>query len=197
MVSWGTLKKKGVFQYRNCQRIGHASSNCSLDFRCVKCDESHEPGKCTISTKTDTTNLKCANCGQNGHPASYKGCSYLKIHKNLINEMTNTLTNTQIMFNSTLVRKNHSFAKATDERATAIPTQSTSFFNQKQNNIPNIQSCHTINSNNHINISQLCKLLNEFKQDILSSFQRQIEEIKERIVINIYSISQELGVLWS
>lgn len=48
-VYWEPLKKKKLFQCTNCQRIGHASVNCSLGYRCVKCNENHKPGDCKIS----------------------------------------------------------------------------------------------------------------------------------------------------
>lgn len=44
-IRWEHLRKPSLFQCRRCQRIGHASKNCSLQFRCVKCAQSHEPGK--------------------------------------------------------------------------------------------------------------------------------------------------------
>lgn len=86
-VKWEHLKKKKIFQCKNCQRLGHASSNCHLKYRCVKCSLSHNPGECSITEKTDAKQLKCANCGDEGHPASYRGCPYIKNATKLVNNV--------------------------------------------------------------------------------------------------------------
>lgn len=39
----------------------------------------HGPGKCEIKADTAKEQLRCTNCGQIGHPASYKACPYLKL----------------------------------------------------------------------------------------------------------------------
>lgn len=75
-VRWEKLRKVRFFQCRNCQRIGHASANCTLPRRCVKCAGDHPVNECKISKDASRSELKCANCKENGHPASYKGCPY-------------------------------------------------------------------------------------------------------------------------
>ena len=77
-VRWEHLKKPDLFQCKNCQRIEHAIKNCHLPFRCVKCAQTHTPGACSINSHENRPALKCANCNQSGHPASYKGCPFLK-----------------------------------------------------------------------------------------------------------------------
>ena len=77
-VRWEHLKKPSIFQCRKCQRLGHASKNCHLQYTCVKCANNHEIGKCPIQKEDNRSQLKCANCDQVGHPASYKGCPYIK-----------------------------------------------------------------------------------------------------------------------
>lgn len=75
----GAPEKKAVHQCRKCQRVGHTSSNCELDYRCVKCNVPHGPGECKIDKgETDRSKLFCVNCKTYGHPASYRGCSFLK-----------------------------------------------------------------------------------------------------------------------
>lgn len=61
----------------NCQRIGHGSSNCRLAYRCVKCAQSHGPGKCEVPANSPKELLKCANCNEIGHTASFRSCPYL------------------------------------------------------------------------------------------------------------------------
>ena len=82
-VKWENLKKPKLFQCRRCQRLGHANSNCNLPYGCVKCAQNHEIGKCPITKEADKAALKCANCGNTGHTASYKGCPYLKFASDL------------------------------------------------------------------------------------------------------------------
>ena len=59
-VKWEHLRKPDLFQCKNCQRLGHASKNCRLPFRCVKCAQTHTPGECSIKAQEDKPALKCA-----------------------------------------------------------------------------------------------------------------------------------------
>lgn len=63
-------------QCKRCQKWGHIARNCSRPFSCVKCDSVHEPGACLQGQNGD--NPKCVNCGEIGHPASWRGCSAFK-----------------------------------------------------------------------------------------------------------------------
>ncbi|CAD6206344.1 GSCOCG00012688001-RA-CDS, partial [Cotesia congregata] len=79
---WEHLIKNNILQCKNCQRLGHTSSQCHMTYRCVKCGRSdHERGKCPINLEKPKTNLKCVNCGETGHPASYAGCPFRKFVK--------------------------------------------------------------------------------------------------------------------
>jgi len=64
---------KNGFQCKNCQAFGHSASNCFLQYRCVKCADSHQPGNCPRNNDRNIP-LKCANCGQE-HTANFSGCS--------------------------------------------------------------------------------------------------------------------------
>lgn len=64
-VKWEFIKKKPIFQCKKCQRLGHSSSNCNMQYRCVKCAQSHEPGKCLIAKDAKRDQLKCANVNKN------------------------------------------------------------------------------------------------------------------------------------
>lgn len=37
--------KDGISQCKNCQSFGHSARNCRHEYRCVKCKDSHAPGK--------------------------------------------------------------------------------------------------------------------------------------------------------
>lgn len=70
-------KKQKEIQCHRCQRWGHIAKNCGSEFNCVKCDQKHLPGECQRE-KTETSNPHCVNCGENGHPANWKGCPAYK-----------------------------------------------------------------------------------------------------------------------
>ncbi|XP_050664208.1 uncharacterized protein LOC126964926 [Leptidea sinapis] len=53
-------------QCHRCQLYGHAAANCSAPPRCVKCLEPHTTKECLRPA--------CVLCGQEGHPANYRGC---------------------------------------------------------------------------------------------------------------------------
>jgi hypothetical protein len=76
-VKWESFKskKKIPVQCHRCQRWGHTSNNCGFPYRCVKCCESHEVGKCQKKAHEGTP--KCVNC--NGeHSANHRGCDAFK-----------------------------------------------------------------------------------------------------------------------
>lgn len=77
IVNWQKFNKKNkkLSQCRNCQEFGHVARNCGQQYRCVKCVDVHEPGKCTVIK--GVSQPKCVNCGE-AHPANNKHCqSYL------------------------------------------------------------------------------------------------------------------------
>lgn len=69
IVKFEFLRKPKVIQCKRCQRFNHSASNCSLPYRCVKCTDNHEPGKCTSQTKKNKFKPKCVNC-QGDHTAN-------------------------------------------------------------------------------------------------------------------------------
>ncbi|KAI8122414.1 RNA-directed DNA polymerase from mobile element jockey [Lucilia cuprina] len=77
-VVWERPKKKDrEIQCRRCQHWGHMAKNCNSDYRCVKCDQHHLPGECNRN-ENDNSNPKCVNCGEEGHPANWRGCTFYK-----------------------------------------------------------------------------------------------------------------------
>ena len=75
-ISWEKIRKNDITQCHRCQLIGHTSQNCNMAYRCVKCNEQHEPGQCKIlkTENIDKNKIFCVNCKEFGHPASYRGC---------------------------------------------------------------------------------------------------------------------------
>lgn len=74
-VRWEIPNKTDIIQCYSCQNFGHVSANCTLDPRCVKCQKSHKRDECELD-KPENASMKafCVNCGEVGHPASFKGC---------------------------------------------------------------------------------------------------------------------------
>lgn len=85
-IRWERLRKKPIFQCTKCQRTGHASSNCFFEPRCVRCAKPHSASDCPLD-KEKHEELRCANCGESGHPASYYGCPMLKAFLNKKKEL--------------------------------------------------------------------------------------------------------------
>ncbi|CAG5093329.1 Similar to ORF1: Nucleic-acid-binding protein from transposon X-element (Drosophila melanogaster) [Cotesia congregata] len=76
------LRRNRALQCRKCQRLGHTAANCQMEYRCVRCgDSSHAPAQCPLKDEKTRDKFKCANCGKNGHPASYAGCRFMKFEK--------------------------------------------------------------------------------------------------------------------
>lgn len=79
-VRWEALRKAQIPQCRNCQSFFHSASNCFMERRCVKCDKSHDAGKCSLVNvnEDERDKLFCVLCKKFGHPASYRGCEKFK-----------------------------------------------------------------------------------------------------------------------
>lgn len=48
LISWDKLKRNETIQCHRCQRLGHAASNCKMNYRCVKCKIDHSQGNCSV-----------------------------------------------------------------------------------------------------------------------------------------------------
>lgn len=121
IIYWENLNKRDVLQCVRCQRFSHSAVNCNMDYRCVKCGESHTPGECKITTSDDKSMLFCTLCKQHGHPASFKECpEHIKREKekeeekNRLKEkisirykMVNNYSNKNISYANTLRNNNN------------------------------------------------------------------------------------------
>ncbi|XP_046621116.1 uncharacterized protein LOC124305581 [Neodiprion virginianus] len=120
-IRWEHLKRSAIHQCSNCQRLGHASINWHMPYRCVKRSDNHAPGECTITTETDKQKLRCANCSSTGHPSSYKGCPYYKFIIKIIraNNTTNQKQTAQKLHTAhRTIKQGLSFAQATSNKTT-------------------------------------------------------------------------------
>ena len=78
-VKWERIRRNGPTQCFRCQGYGHVAGNCNMRYRCVKCSEDHEVGKCQIKPgESRLEDLYFVQCKKSGHPASYKGCPKYK-----------------------------------------------------------------------------------------------------------------------
>lgn len=74
-----------------CQSFGHASRNCNLQPRCVKCTELHSTQDCPKKDKS--TPAKCCNC-QMDHPANFRQCPARQKYVQELNSKRTHLTTT-------------------------------------------------------------------------------------------------------
>lgn len=165
IVKWEKMEKQTYLQCHRCQSFGHSAGNCTLQFRCVKCAGSHEPGQCKITKEVeDKKLLKCALCGEQGHPASYRGCKrFLELKekfkaRKLVTKQTDiqrSVTNSRVATN--FVKKNISYANALTG-------------NSQQINTTNADS-------NMMNDSLLSQTMMEIKS-VMLSLHKEVMELK-------------------
>lgn len=63
VVSWERPKSSlKIPQCWRCQNWGHYSKNCNRPFACVKCDQRHPPGECSVTGRDESP--FCVNCGK-------------------------------------------------------------------------------------------------------------------------------------
>lgn len=106
IVKWEyySPRVKGPTQCSKCQDFGHGSENCYMKPKCVRCGEHHDSKQCKYLPKVkdesgkespDFTkqiplnNVRCANCGKNGHTANYKGCETRKRYLEIQDQVRN------------------------------------------------------------------------------------------------------------
>ncbi|GFW07267.1 uncharacterized protein TNCV_3694591 [Trichonephila clavipes] len=65
-------KGNRITQCYNCNFFHHASQNCNMKTRCLKCGANHRTGACEIKERIE--NPLCINCNTRGHMASSTEC---------------------------------------------------------------------------------------------------------------------------
>lgn len=131
VVVWERIIKKEPTMCHRCQRAGHTASNCNLEFRCVKCMNSHSAGNCIIKKGeiVELSKIFCVRCKCFGHPASYKGCpKYKEIKDRLTGKMAKrsenkieALNRIKNNLNPQSFRYNVSFAQVTKNNSSSQP----------------------------------------------------------------------------
>lgn len=85
-----------LMQCRNCKQFQHSHTSCFRPFRCIKCPNTHEPGKCELPSSSKPY---CVNC-KGDHPANAPICSY---YQRLLQRIRGT--NTETVQNNTTIEK--------------------------------------------------------------------------------------------
>ena len=147
--------RSGLKQCFKCQEFNHTFAGCNLPPRCVICAGGHSHKDCPDrqEARTDSRKLQCANCGETGHPASYRGCeSYKTAQDNFENpkkqeEGRGKQKSMPRTFTSKKVTDGLSFSSAVANQAKPAPTMATPAQNrllhtavQEQPNLANLSS---------------------------------------------------------
>ncbi|GFW42985.1 RNA-directed DNA polymerase from mobile element jockey [Trichonephila clavipes] len=126
-------------QCYNCNFFHHASQNCSMKTRCLKCGGGHRTGQCEIKEKI--INPTCINCNAQGHMASSTECSlFPKPRKGKgQSQKENKKRNENTQENSAFITPGLSFAQVTSgqnsqQRAARGSDSSTSNSDNKNKN---------------------------------------------------------------
>lgn len=162
IVKFEFLRKPKVIQCKRCQRFHHSASNCSLPYRCVKCTNSHEPGKCLSESKGNKFKPKCVNC-QGNHTA---------------NDASNCPA-----FKKAIELKDSKQKKSSTKQNVSKPTTKSSAVRTSQSYSERVQMNQQQNTNGkHINksIDQFVNAQNK----MLSEFMRTIQQMQQQFIEN-------------
>lgn len=203
-VRWEHLKKPTIYQCRKCQRLGHASKNCNLPFRCVKCAQTHDPGSCPITEAADKSALKCANCGQEGHPASYSGCPFIKFAMQRKKSQTSSQVQQKLRsigVRQSMVRRGTSFAQALDPSRGGDPSAPPTAESQRTSYpLPGKPDGNQVSSRTPPpppQPSESPSWLNEFKAEISLLVSQQLKSLTAQISANSEKIEFILNSLFN
>ena len=151
-VDFEKLNSPTPSQCKNCQRYTHVASNCYMQYRCVKCAQSHGPGKCQIPpleennkeyTYTDTETgqimkriglpVRCVNCQTDGHTANSKKCPIRM-------ELLQKIQYKKKTINSTTLQKDTQFITKSNHQIFMNNTNSMSFATAAKQNLKKVNS---------------------------------------------------------
>ena len=95
--------RAGMKQCYRCQRFNHTFPCCNLTPRCLLCAEAHEHKDCPVKAQAVENKqlLKCANCNERGHVASYRQCKSYVAALELYNKPRNSPVNNRNSRNTT------------------------------------------------------------------------------------------------
>ena len=159
----------------------------------MKCAQNHEIGKCPIIKDADKAALKCANCDNTGHPASYKGRPYLKFASDLKKQTTTKhealiQPKVNLIYRSTTA--NLSYANATQSPANIRFSPAPQPHINRRSDVPlNPSNNHSPASDdfaqeNFSSNDRPPRWAHEFQQRIMTLITEQLKVINNQITAN-------------
>lgn len=196
-IRWEPFRKTKVFQCFKCQRVGHSSANCGLGFRCVKCTDNHEEGKCPRKKETSDpeSKPKCVNCNQD-HAANYRGCAYLKLAQQMINNSKAERRTTR----PTTQHANHQ--RTTAATRTTVPTadqQSNTWASRRNYDANFPQAPWTTTQPAPVHNDDIKLMLSGFQSEIANLISNQgnaMIEITNKIQNQVYENSAKIDYIF-
>ena len=196
-IRWEHLRKPDLFQCKNCQRLGHASKNCCIPFRCVKCAQSHTLGECSIKAQEDRPALK------SGHPASYKGCPFLKYALARKKEFRASKINSKLQSINKIsqsVRENLSYAQAVNSsKPQPQPVNVATSQSSPPRGIPFPSSFSGSPTHHNINVNNASppSWVSSLKEELAALVSRQFQTLASQIAANSTQIEFILNTIFN
>lgn len=134
-----TLKPSKILQCKRCQRLHHSSNYCNFDYRCVKCNDKHDPGHCKLNALGNTYKPRCCNCGGE-HIASSYSCPYIANELNK-NKKRNTQDSNNLFGNDNKKTDGVNAAVSTKKTFANIVNSNKQNPTAKMNVLNNLKSC--------------------------------------------------------
>ncbi|GFU47131.1 nucleic-acid-binding protein from transposon X-element [Trichonephila clavipes] len=138
-------KGNRITQCYNCNFFHHASQNCSMKTRCLKCGENHRTGACQIKEKIE--NPLCINCNAKGHMASSTECPLFP--KPRKGKGKSQVENVKRHFNNSQVIPGVSYSQALNPEKSqqmAAPGKTSSASESNDNNKNNSKNTEALNA---------------------------------------------------
>ncbi|GFX40773.1 nucleic-acid-binding protein from transposon X-element [Trichonephila clavipes] len=138
-------KGNRITQCYNCNFFHHASQNCSMKTRCLKCGENHRTGACQIKEKIE--NPLCINCNAKGHMASSTECPLFP--KPRKGKGKSQVENAKRHFNNSQVIPGVSYSQALNPEKSqqmAAPGKTSSASESNDNNKNNSKNTEALNA---------------------------------------------------
>lgn len=162
IIKFEFLRKPKVIQCRRCQRFNHSASNCFLPYRCVKCTDKHEPGKCKSEMKGNKFKPQCVNCNGNHTANDAAKCDIFK----------------------KVIASKESKRKEPSKQNLAKPTiKSTAFAARTtQSYAERVKMNHQHNKVNNSNGTKNIDHFIEKQNTMLSEFMRSIQQMQQQFI---------------
>lgn len=167
-VKWQIMRKPAIVQCERCQRLNHSASNCTLPYRCFKCTDIHEPGKCPYDNNRNKTKPKCVNCNGEHTANNAALCPLFKKEMRLREE-----------------KKQNKNTKKSGNKANTMQTAPTSASSSKEQSYANVARERTSTTKQSAtqqeNNTMLVQIFKESEQAMRDMFQAVFEKQNEML----------------